>query len=119
MAGRVGTQGAAILQNQDELNQLLARTEMETIPFELLRGSSPKRVGPVSLVLKSSNSKTQHYTLCVYVQPSCIELKDRALHEVVGFVAQRNSAPLEVIATKIINDEILGYLAVPRSQNEP
>jgi hypothetical protein len=118
MAGQVGTQSVAILRNQDELNQLLARTEMETIPFELLRGSNPKPVGPVSLVLKSSNPKTQHYTLCVYVQPACIELKDRALHEVVQFVASRNTAPLEVIATKILNDEILGYLEVPRSQSE-
>jgi len=115
MAGQVGTQSVAILQNQDELNQLLARTEMEAIPFELLRGSNPKPVGPVSLLLKSSNPKTQHYTVCVYVQPSCIELKDRALHEVVQFVASRNTAPLEVIATKIMNDGILGYLEVPRS----
>lgn len=117
MAGQVGTQGVEILQNQDELNQLLARTEMEAIPFELIRGSNPQPVGPVSLVLKSSNPRTQRYTLCVYVQPSCIELKDRTLHEVVQFVVSRNTTPLEVIATKITKDQILGYLEVPRSQS--
>lgn len=117
MAGQVGTQGVEILRNQDELNQLLARTEMEAIPFELLRGSNPQPVGPVSLVLKSSNPKTQRYTLCVYIQPSCIELKDRTLHEVVQFVVSRNAIPLEVIATKITKDQILGYLEVPRSQS--
>jgi hypothetical protein len=116
MAGQVGTQGVEILRNQDELNQLLARTEMEAIPFELLRGSNPQPVGPVSLVLKSSNPKTQRYTLCVYVQPSCIELKDRTLHEVVQFVVSRNTTPLEVIATKITKDQVLGYLEVPRSE---
>jgi hypothetical protein len=117
MAGQVGTQGVEILRNQDELNQLLARTEMEAIPFELLRGSNPQLVGPVSLQLKSSNPKTQRYTLCVYIQPSCIELKERTLHEVVQFVVSRNTTPLEVIATKITKDQLLGYLEVPRSQS--
>jgi hypothetical protein len=117
MAGQVGTQSVEILRNQDELNQLLARTEMEAIPFELLRGSNPQPVGPVSLQLESSNPKTQRYTLCVYFQPSCIKLKERTLHEVVQFVVTRNTTPLEVIATKITKNQILGYLEVPRSQS--
>ena len=116
VAGQVGTQNVQILRNQDELNELVNRTDMEAIPFELLRGSNPTPVGPVALVLKSTNPKKQSYTLCVYVQPTCIELKDRMIHEVVQFVASRNSQPLEVIATRIVKDEILGYLEVPRSQ---
>jgi len=115
MAGQVGTQGVEILRSQDELNQLLARTEMEAIPFELRRGSNPQLVGPVSLVLKSASPKSQRYTVCVYIQPSCVELKNRTLHEVVQFVIARNTPPLELIATKILKDEILGYLEVPRS----
>jgi hypothetical protein len=117
MAGQVGSQGVEILKSQDELNQLLARTEMEAIPFELLPKSNPQPVGPVSLVLKSTNQKAQRYNLCVYIQtqPSCIELKNRALHEVVQFVAARNTAPLEVVATKITKDVMLGYLEVPKS----
>jgi hypothetical protein len=112
--GQVGAQGVEILQSQDELNQLLARTEMDAIPFELLRGASPQQVGPVSLYLKSSNPKTQRYTLCAFAQSTCIELKDRSLHEVVQFVASRNSAPLGIIATKIMKYQILGYLEVPK-----
>jgi hypothetical protein len=117
MAGQVGTQGVEILRSQDELNELLSRTEMEAIPFELLRGSNPQPVGPISMVLKSTSPKTQRYTVCVYVGPSCVELKDRVLLEVVQFVTSRNGAPLEVIATKIVKDEILGYLEVPRDRS--
>jgi len=117
VAGQVGTQNVEILRSQDELNQLLSRTEMKAIPFELIRGANPMPVGPVSLILKSSNPKSQRYTLCVYVQPSCIELKDRTRFEVVQFVVSRNTIPFRVIATKIAKDEILGYLEVPRSQN--
>lgn len=117
VAGQVGTQSVQILQSQDELNQLLARTQMEAIPFELFRGSNPQPVGPVSFVLRSSNPKTRRYTVCVYTEPSCIELKDRTLYEVVQFVVAQNTAPLEVIATKITKNEILGYLEVPRDQS--
>lgn len=116
MAGQVGSQSVQILRNQDELNEIVNRTEMEAIPFELLRGSNPTPVGPVALVLKSTNPKKQSYTVCVYVQPSCVELKDRMIHEVVQFVATRNSTPLEIVATRIVKDEILGYLEVPRNQ---
>jgi len=117
MAGQVGTQGVDILRNQDELNQLLARTEMEAIAFELLRGANPQPVGPVSFLLKSSNPKAQRYTLCVYIQSRCIDLKARTLHEVVQFVPSRNAAPLEVIATQVMKDRIIGYLEVPRGQS--
>ncbi len=116
MAGQVGSQNVTILRNQDELNELINRTDLEAIPFELLRGSNPQPIGPVSLVLKSTNPKKQSYTLCVYVQPTCIELKDRMVHEVVQFVVARNSAPFQVVATRIVKDEILGYLEVPRNQ---
>lgn len=114
---QVGTQGVQILQSQDELNQLLTRTETDAIPFELLRGASPQQVGPVSLYLKSSNPKTQRYTLCAFAQSTCIEMKDRSLHEVVQFVPARNSPPLGIIATKIMQNQILGYLEVPRNLN--
>jgi hypothetical protein len=117
LQGQVGQQGVEILQSQDELNQLLNRTETDAIPFELLRGASPQQVGPVSLFLKASNPKTQRYTLCAFAQSTCIELKDRSLHEVVQFVPARNSPPLGIIATKIMKYQILGYLEVPRSLN--
>jgi hypothetical protein len=117
MAGQVGSQGVEILKSQDQLNELLSRTEMVAIPFELLKGSNPQPVGPVNFVLKSANPKTLRYTVCVYVQPSCIELKDRTLHEVVQFVVSRNTSPLQMIATRIVKDEIVGYLQVPRDQS--
>ena len=116
MAGQVGTQNVEILQSEDEINQLLAQTQREAIPFELVRGSNPQPVGPVSLVLKATNTKTQRYTVCVYAQPSCIELKDHTLHEVVQFVVSRNTTPLAFIATKIMKNEVVGYLEVPRNQ---
>jgi hypothetical protein len=114
VAGQVSSQSVQILRNQDEVNQLLAHSEKTSIPFELLRGSQPQLIGPVRLALKSANQKNYRYTLCVYVEQSCLELKDRNRFEVVEFIVSRNSPPLEVIATRVSKEGILGYLEVPR-----
>jgi len=119
VAGEVGTQRTEILRNRDEVDQLLARTEKTAIPFELLRGSNPQSFGNISLGLKSSNQKNHHYTMCVYVQGSCIELRDRSLYEVVEFSLSRGTPPLMVIATKVAKDRILGFLEVPKGATTP
>jgi hypothetical protein len=116
VAGQVGTQNVMILRNQDEVNLLLARSQRTAIPFELHRGSDSQQIGPVNLGLKSTNQKSKRYTLCVYVQQSCLELKDKALFEITEFVVTRDSAPLQVIATKISKDGILGFLEVPQEK---
>ena len=105
------------LRNRDELNELLSVTEVDAIPFELYRGGSPQPVGPVRLALKSVSTKHHRYTICVYIQDSCTELKNRMLHEVVQFVVSRNSAALRVVGTKLSDDEMVGYLEVPREQS--
>lgn len=113
VSGQVGNQQTQLLRSEDELNQLLAHTQRTAIPFEVHRGPDRQPVGPILFSLKSTNPKTQRYTLCVYVQESCVELKERNRYEVVQFVISRYSAPLEVIATSVSKDEITGYLEVP------
>jgi hypothetical protein len=65
------------------------------------------------MVLKNVDTKNKKYSLCIYVADQCIELKDRAVNEVVAFVISKNSAPLTLVATKVLRDQIVGYLEVP------
>jgi hypothetical protein len=113
VVGAVGSQAAEITQTRDELNQLLSQTRRSALQFELTRGTGRQSVGPVELLLKGSDPRSQRYTVCVYVNNKCIELKDRVLDEVVVFVLARGTPPLELVATKISRDEIVGYLEVP------
>jgi small-conductance mechanosensitive channel len=114
VVGVVGTQQGEISATRDALNQLLSQSHRQAVSFELGRGRSRTSVGPVILQLKSADSRNQHYSLCVYFSDQkCIELKDRALNEVVVFVVAKNSPPLELVATKIQRDQIVGYLEVP------
>jgi hypothetical protein len=113
VVGVVGSQQGEIAQTRDQLNQLLAQTRRTALQFELSRGPDHESVGPVELQLKNTDPKAQRYTVCVYVDSKCIELKNRVLDEVVVFVLARGTAPLELVATRIGRDEIVGYLEVP------
>jgi hypothetical protein len=113
VVGVVGSQQGEISQTREDLNRLLAKTGRSALPFELRRKSSREPVGPVSMVLKNVDTKNKKYSLCIYVADQCIELKDRAVNEVVAFVISKNSAPLTLVATKVLRDQIVGYLEVP------
>lgn len=117
VTGQVGSQHNAMIKSQEQLNQLLSRTSLSAIPFELRRGSNRQPVGPVTLTLKATNLKSHRYTICVWIQDSCIELKDKTMFEVVQVAVSKDSAPLEVIATKVGRDVIVGYLEVPREKS--
>lgn len=113
VVGTVGAQQGEINATHDALNQLLMQTQRKAVSFELDRGSNRILVGPVTLQFKSSDTKRQRFTVCVIFEEKCIELKDRALNEVVVFVVRKNGPPLELVATKILRDQIAGYLEVP------
>jgi uncharacterized membrane protein YdfJ with MMPL/SSD domain len=113
VAGVVGSQQGEISQTREQLNQLLAQTRRTALQFELTRGTERQSVGPLELQLKSADPKRQRYSLCVYVSNECVELKDRALDEVVVFVLSRGSMPLELVATRISHNGIVGYVEVP------
>ena len=113
VVGVIGTQQGEISETRATLNQLLAQSKRHALSFELQRGESRLPVGPLSLQLKSADIKSQRYSVCVYVDDKCIELKDRGLNEVVVFMLAKDSAPLELVATKIMHGQILGYVEVP------
>jgi hypothetical protein len=119
VVGVVGSQQSELSRTREELNQLLAQTRRSAMQFELRRGANREPVGPVSLLLRSSDPKNQRYTVCVYLEDQCIELKNRAVDEVVVFVLSSNSAPLELVATKVLRDQIVGYLEVPSDKPTP
>ncbi len=69
--------------------------------------------------LKKSDSKSQRYTVCVYVEDKCVELKDRVANEVVDLALAARAAPLRLIATEIRANSISGYLEVPLPPARP
>jgi hypothetical protein len=114
VVGVVGTQQGEISATRDAVNQLLRQTRRQALSFEVSRHNDPMPIGPVTLQFKTADAKGQHYTLCVFFNSQkCIELRDRALNEVVVFVVAKDQPPLELVATKVNRDQIVGYLEVP------
>jgi prefoldin subunit 5 len=113
VVGVVGQQQNELSETREAVNQLLSQSRRQALPFELMRGNNRMPVGPVTLQLKSVDLKGQRYSVCVYFEDRCIELKDRVLNEVVVFVVSKNGSPLELVATKVVRDQIVGYLEVP------
>ena len=116
VVGVVGSQQGEITQTREDVNKLLARSGRSALPFELRRNGGREPVGPVKIVLKNVDTKNGKYSVCVYVGDQCIELKDRAVNEVVAFVISKDSAPLALVATKVLRDQIVGYLEVPSNK---
>jgi hypothetical protein len=116
VVGVVGQQQNEISETREAVNQLLSQTKRRAMSFELQRGNSQVPVGPVSLQLKNVDMKGQRYSVCVYFEERCTELKDRSLNEVVVFIVSKDRGPLELVATKILHDELVGYLQVPVEQ---
>jgi hypothetical protein len=118
VAGELGAQHGQIIKTHDELDRFLGQTQHTTLSFELRRGSVPEPVGPVRISLKTSNQKSQRYTVCVYLKDSCLQMRDRVLYEVVEFAVSHDRAPFELIATKVDKDGIVGYLEVPLENSD-
>jgi invasion protein IalB len=119
VVGVVDQQQNELSETREAVNQLLSQTRRQALSFELLKGNNRMPVGPVTLQLKSVDSKAQRYSVCVYFEDRCIELKDRVLNEVVVFVVSKDSAPLELVATKVLRDQVVGYLEVPMEKQQP
>jgi hypothetical protein len=120
VVGVVGQQQNEISETREAVNQLLSQTRRQALSFELKRANvQPLPIGPVALQLKSVDMKGQRYSVCVYFEERCTELKDRSLNEVVVFVVSKNNGPLELVATKILRDQVIGYLQVPVEPSQP
>jgi septal ring factor EnvC (AmiA/AmiB activator) len=118
VVGVVDQQQNQLAETREAVNRLLSQTRRQALSFELLRGNNRMPVGPVTLQLRSVDTKGQRYSVCVYFEDKCIELKDRVLNEVVVFVVSKDTTPLELVATKVLRDQIVGYLEVPTDRQQ-
>ncbi|HUZ47017.1 MAG TPA: hypothetical protein VMW54_10315 [Terriglobia bacterium] len=113
VVGELDTQRNQVAQNQNAVNQLLQITRRTGIPFSLKKQSRFERVGPISIKLARTNVQNQRYTLRLIVDDKSVELKDRALNEVIQFYTQRSQFPVELVVSDITRGHVSGMLAVP------
>ncbi len=116
VVAEVGSQRTAVNQTREALDQLLARGEHDFLRFALQRGTKEQQIGPVALLFRTADAKKRRYTVRVFVDDQWVEVKDRALFEVVQLSVSDVNTPLKIVATQIRRDELVGYLAVPKKK---
>lgn len=113
IVGELDAQQSQVRQNQNDVDQLLSITRRTGIHFSIKKGSGFQRIGPVSIRLASTNVSNQRYTLRLIVDDKSVELKDRALNEVIQFYTTHSQFPVELVVSQIKKGHVSGMLSLP------
>jgi len=117
VVGELNSQHQEIERNQEGLTQLEERFERNSMPFTLRKDGNKQQVGPVRLLLESTDIKNSRYTMRLFFQDKWIELKDRALHEAIQFYEPSGEIALEIMVDRIAKEAVVGRIALPPQTN--
>ncbi len=113
--GDLGVQSGYVATNAKELDALKRLGERNYFQFTLLRkDKAPKRVGDISLKLKSVDKKKNRYTLEVLADDKTVEKRDKGINEPLQFYVAKAKQPYELVVNDVGKDQITGYLAAPK-----
>jgi hypothetical protein len=114
MNGDMGVMSGLIATNGKDLAALRELGERNYTEFDLTKKQADKRIGNVTLRLKSADAKRNRYTIEVLADDKRVEKRDRTINEPVQLYVSGNRQPLEIVVNDVKKDEVVGYLAVPK-----
>jgi hypothetical protein len=117
VVGELNSQHQEIVRHQETLEQLEEHFERDSVPFTLRKDGAKQQVGPVRLLLESTDTKNSRYTMRLFFGDRWIELKDRALHEAIQFYDPEGELALELMVSRIAKEAVVGRLALPPRTN--
>jgi len=104
----------SIAMNHDELVALEKRGERNYYEFDLNKSKHFQHIGPVSISLRKTSTKHDHFNLVMLVDDREVSRKNINLYEPVLFYPPDSAQPLEVVANEISKDHIHGYVSAPK-----
>ena len=104
----------SIAKNHDEMVILQKRGERNYYEFDLAKSKEPRRVGPISLALRKSDTKRKNYTVDLLIEDSRIEKKNVNLYEPVLINLADRPQPLDIVVNFIGKNEVKGYVSEPK-----
>ena len=103
-----------IAKNHDELVALEKRGQRSYFEFDLSKSKGFKHVGPMSLSLRKTNIKHDHFNLVMLVDDKEVSRKNVNLYEPILFYPPDSASPLEVVVNEIGKDHVHGYISSPK-----
>jgi predicted nucleic acid-binding Zn-ribbon protein len=113
--GDLNGQGVLIARNHEELEDLRRLNERNIYDFKLTKSSkTPQHVGPIQILLRSTDPKHYKFTMTVIADDKSIEKKDRNVDEPMQLYVHGVRAPYEMVVFEVTKDGANGYLSTPK-----
>jgi DNA repair exonuclease SbcCD ATPase subunit len=116
--GDLGVQSGLIATNASELAALKRLGERNYFDIKLGKtGNKRQRFGDITLLLKSSDTKKNRYTVEVMADDKLTVKENKSINEPVQFyTAKGGHIPYELVINQVQKNQIVGYLSTPKDQ---
>ena len=104
----------SIAKNHDELIVLQKRGERNYYEFTLAKSKDLRRIGPVSLALRKSDTKRKNFNVDMLVEDNRLAKKNVNLYEPVWINLADRPQPVEIVVNFIGKNEVKGYVSEPK-----
>jgi len=104
----------SIARNHEEIVALRKRGEQSVYEFRLDKSKQFQRVGPVSVALRSTNTKHKTYDVAMMVDDNQLDKKHVNLYEPIWISLSDRPQPVELVVNRVDKDRISGYIAEPK-----
>ena len=112
--GDLNQQGVLIARNGEELEVLKHLNDRNIYDFKLTKTKQPQHVGPVQIVLHSTDPKRYKFDITVIADDKSIDKKDRNVDEPMQFYVRGIRAPYELVVMEVTKNGVNGYLSTPK-----
>jgi hypothetical protein len=106
--------GTLIARNGEEINVLRRLGERDYIEFTIQGRKKPQVVGPLTVDLRSVDTKRNKFTVALVVDDMRTEKKDRLVNEPIFFYPRGSRQPTEFVVNSVAKDKITGYISIPK-----
>jgi multidrug efflux pump subunit AcrA (membrane-fusion protein) len=114
--GDMGVMSGLIATNSKEVGELRQLGERNYFEFDIKKTSGAKKVADISLEVRKTDPKRNKFTINLLADDKTVEKKDRSINEPVQFYLAGNRQPYELVINQVKKDEVIGYLATPRTK---
>jgi cell division protein FtsB len=107
--------GTLIARNGQEIDVLRRLGERDYVEFTIQGKKKPQVVGPLTVELRSVNTKKNRFTVALVVDDVRTERKDRVVNEPIFFYPHgMKGQATEFVVNSVSKDKITGYVSVPK-----
>ena len=106
--------GTLIARNREEIDALRRMGERDYVEFTIQGRKKPQVVGPLTVDLRSVDTKRSKFTVALVVDDLRTEKKDRLVNEPIFFYPRGSRQATEFVVNSVAKDKITGYISTPK-----